>query len=71
MVGAGGQRVLQVRDQVVGVLYASRVPHERFGDAHRLAFEGAGLDVARRGGRPHRGLYRPEVSGAVREMKAR
>ena len=26
------------------MLYASRVPHERLGDAHRLALEGAGLD---------------------------
>jgi hypothetical protein len=43
--------VVQVRDQVVGVLYASRVPHERLGDAYCLALESAGLDVSRGGWR--------------------
>src|SRR5215210_4220050 len=67
----GGQRAVQIRDQVVCVLYARRVPHERLGDAHRLALPGAGLDVARGGGRPHGGLDRPEVRRAVCELQAR
>src|SRR5919112_4625746 len=71
VVGAGGQRVVQVRDQVVGVLYASRVPHERFRDAHRLALEGARLDVARRGGGPPGGVGPPPGCGAGGRLKGR
>src|SRR5215216_2713527 len=67
----GGQCAAQVRDQIVGVLYASRVPHERLGDAHRRALLGAGLDVARGGGRPNSGLDGPEVRRPVCELQAR
>src|SRR5829696_2300186 len=52
------------------MLYARRVPHERLGDAHRLALLGAGLDVASGCGRTNSGLDGPEVRRPVREMQA-
>src|SRR5919112_6824254 len=64
-----GKGVFQVRDQIFRVLYARRIPHERLGDAHRLALLCAGLDVARGGGRSHRGLDGPEVRRPVRELQ--
>src|SRR5215203_2474105 len=65
-----GQCVFQVRDQVVRVFYARRVPYERLGDAHRFALACAGLDVAGGGWRPYRGLDGPEVRRPVRELQA-
>src|SRR5215210_852333 len=65
------QRAVEVRDEVVRVLYAGRVPHERLGDAHLLALLGARLDVARGRGGSHSGLDGPEVGRAVRELEAR
>src|SRR5215203_1271058 len=66
----GRQCAVQVRDQVVWMLYARRVPHERLGDAHRLALLGAGLDVASGCGRTNSGLDGPEVRRPVRELQA-